>query len=168
MEGSGKRTITPYAPFAAEIREFGCRSTAGSYWPVHLGNESLSSVGESPPANHSHRYHTNSWQKDGICRVRDLLSESEKQRQNIGSLAQRSTRGRSQKARRKSKVIKSMCLMFVSLSRNPVRKAPYEAQIKHYNLPVKRRQLRRKLKEYTKEASCTNVHLLRKRSQTKT
>jgi hypothetical protein len=41
--------------------------------------------------------------------------------------------------------------MLVSLSRNPVRKAPYKAQIKHYNLPVKRRQLRRKLKEYTKE-----------------
>lgn len=68
----------------------------------------------------------------------------------MGSLARRSTRGRSQKAGRNSKVTKSMCLMLVSPSRNPVRKAPYEAQIKYHNLPVGRRQLRRKLKEYTK------------------
>jgi transposase len=40
--------------------------------------------------------------------------------------------------------------MLVSPSRNPVRKTPYETQIKYHNLPVKRRQLRQKLKKYTK------------------
>jgi hypothetical protein len=40
--------------------------------------------------------------------------------------------------------------MLVSPSQNPVRKQPYEAQIEYHNLPVKTRQLQRKLKEHTK------------------
>jgi hypothetical protein len=39
--------------------------------------------------------------------------------------------------------------MLVSPSRNPVRKQPYEAQIAFHNLPIKKRQLQRKLKEHT-------------------
>ena len=39
----------------------------------------------------------------------------------------------------------------MSLSRNPVRKQVYEAQIEYYKLPVQRRQLQRKLKEYTND-----------------
>ena len=40
--------------------------------------------------------------------------------------------------------------MLVSPSRNPVRDQLYEAQIEYHNLPVKRRQLQKKLKEHTK------------------
>ena len=39
--------------------------------------------------------------------------------------------------------------MLVSPSRNPVRNQPYEAQIAYHKIPVKRRQLQRKLKEHT-------------------
>jgi transposase len=72
-----------------------------------------------------------------------------KQREIIGSLAQRSTRGRSTKLGQRSKVTKSMCKMLVDPVKNPVRKAQYEAQIQYHNLPVQQHQLRRKLKEYT-------------------
>jgi hypothetical protein len=40
--------------------------------------------------------------------------------------------------------------MLVSPSRNPVRKQPLDAQIAYHNLPIKTRQLQRKLKEHTK------------------
>ena len=40
--------------------------------------------------------------------------------------------------------------MLISPRRNPVRDQPYEAQIDYYNLPIKPRQLQRKLKEHTK------------------
>jgi hypothetical protein len=40
--------------------------------------------------------------------------------------------------------------MLVSPTRNPVRKQPFSSQIAFYNLPVKTRQLQRKLKEHTK------------------
>jgi hypothetical protein len=43
-----------------------------------------------------------------------------------------------------------MCKTLVSPSQNPVRKQPYEAQIEYHDLPVKTRQLQRKLKEHTK------------------
>ena len=42
-----------------------------------------------------------------------------------------------------------MCKALVSLS-NPVRKQPYDTQIAYHKLPVKRRQLQRKIKEHTK------------------
>ena len=38
--------------------------------------------------------------------------------------------------------------MLVSPSRNPVRNQPYDAQIAYHNIPVKRRQLQRKLREH--------------------
>jgi hypothetical protein len=41
--------------------------------------------------------------------------------------------------------------MLVSPSKNPVRDQLYEAQIKYHKLPVKRRQLQKKLKEHTKK-----------------
>jgi DDE superfamily endonuclease len=72
-----------------------------------------------------------------------------KQRDNIGSLAYRSSRKRSTKLGRQSKVTKSVCKMLVSPSQNPVRDQPYDAQIAFHNIPVQRRQLQRKLKEHT-------------------
>src|SRR4051812_23358715 len=67
----------------------------------------------------------------------------------MGSLAYRTTRKRSTKLGCRSKVTKSVCKMLVSPSRNPVRNQPYDAQIAFHNIPVKRRQLQRKLKEHT-------------------
>ncbi len=72
------------------------------------------------------------------------------QRKELGPLAKRKTRQRSQVLGRKSKVTKSICKMLCSPTRNPVRKQPYEAQIAFHRIPVKRRQLQRKLKEHTK------------------
>jgi transposase len=74
-----------------------------------------------------------------------------KQFENMGSLAKRKTRKRSTKLGRRSKVTKSMCKMLVSPSRNPVRKQPLDTQIAFHDIPVKTRQLQRKLKEHTKE-----------------
>jgi hypothetical protein len=72
-----------------------------------------------------------------------------KERRNLGSIAYRSTRNRSTKLGRPSKVTKSMCKMLVDPAQNPVRDQLYEAQIEYHSLPVKKRQLQRKLKEHT-------------------
>ena len=69
---------------------------------------------------------------------------------NMGSLAKRRTWQRSKALGRPSRVTKSTCKLLVSPSRNPVRKQPLEAQIAFHDIPVKKRQLQRKLKEYTK------------------
>jgi transposase len=68
----------------------------------------------------------------------------------LSSAAKRKTRPKSAILRAKSRVTKSMCKMLCSPSRNPVRKHPYETQIAFYDLPVGKRQLQRKMKEYTK------------------
>jgi len=68
---------------------------------------------------------------------------------SMGSEAKRRLRPRSKILGRTSKVTKSMCKMLCSPSQNPVRKQPYEAQIKYHNLPVGKRQLQRKMKELT-------------------
>ena len=73
-----------------------------------------------------------------------------KQLEELGPIAKRKTRQRSQILGRNSKVTKSMCKTLVSPTKNPVRKQPYEAQIQYHKLPVKKRQLQYKLKEYTK------------------
>jgi len=44
-----------------------------------------------------------------------------------------------------------MCQTLVSPSKNPLRKQPYEAQIEHFKIPVKKRQLQRKMKEHTNQ-----------------
>lgn len=67
-----------------------------------------------------------------------------------GSLARRKTRSSSKVLGRKSRVTKEMCKVLVSPTRNPFRKQSYEAQIEHFNIPVKKRQLQAKLKEHTK------------------
>ena len=72
-----------------------------------------------------------------------------KEREHIGSLAYRSLRKRSTKLGRPSKVTKSMCKMLVDPARNPVRDQLYDAQINYHSIPVQKRQLQRKLKEYT-------------------
>ena len=71
-----------------------------------------------------------------------------KQRERMGSLAYRSLRKRSTQLGRPSKVTKSMCKMLVDPARNPVRDQLYKVQIEYYGLPVQKRQLQRKLKEY--------------------
>lgn len=72
-----------------------------------------------------------------------------RQRQELGSAAYRHSRGRSTKLGRPSKVTKSMCKMLVDPTQNPIRNQPYDAQIAYHRIPVKRRQLQRKLKEHT-------------------
>ncbi|PMD18510.1 hypothetical protein NA56DRAFT_245081 [Hyaloscypha hepaticicola] len=72
-----------------------------------------------------------------------------KQRENMGSLAYRRTRKMSNKLGRRSKVTKKVCKMLVSPSQNPVRNQPFDAQIEFHNIPVKRRQFQKKLKENT-------------------
>ncbi|KAH7370668.1 hypothetical protein BKA65DRAFT_488999 [Rhexocercosporidium sp. MPI-PUGE-AT-0058] len=72
-----------------------------------------------------------------------------RQRENMGHMAMRTTRGVSKKLGRRSKVTRAMCQMLIDPKRNPVRDQLYEAQIEYFNLPVKRRQLSRKLKEHT-------------------
>lgn len=72
-----------------------------------------------------------------------------KQRENMGSLAYRRTRKMSNKLGRRSKVTKKVCKMLVSPSQNPVRNQPFDAQIEFHNIPVKRRQFQKKLKEHT-------------------
>jgi len=73
-----------------------------------------------------------------------------KQRDELGSPAHRRTRQMSKVLGRRSRISKETCQMLVSPSRNPVRDQLYEAQIEYHNLPVKRRQLQKKLKEHTK------------------
>ncbi|PQE16394.1 hypothetical protein CJF31_00009603 [Rutstroemia sp. NJR-2017a BVV2] len=70
---------------------------------------------------------------------------------DIGEEAKRYTRARSKVLGHNSRVTKSICKMLVSPSKNPVRKQPLEAQIEYYKIPVKKRQLQRKLKEHTKK-----------------
>jgi hypothetical protein len=85
------------------------------------------------------------------CQISEACGRKwKKQLEDMGSLAKRKTRQRSQVLGRKSKVTKSMCKTLVSPTRNPVRKQPYEAQISYHKLPVQKRQLKRKLKEHTK------------------
>jgi transposase len=57
----------------------------------------------------------------------------------MGSLARQKTRLSSKVLGRKSRVTKEMCKMLVSPSRNPFRMQPYEAQIEHFKIPVKKR-----------------------------
>ena len=69
---------------------------------------------------------------------------------NMGSEWKRRTRPKSQMLGRNSRVTRSMCKRLVSPSQNPVRKQPFEAQIAYHNIPARKRQLQRKLKEYTR------------------
>jgi len=74
------------------------------------------------------------------CKISEAYSRKwKKQLKEMGPIAKRKTRQRSQVLRRKSKVTKSMCKLLVSPSRNPVRKQPYKAQIAYHKIPVKRR-----------------------------
>jgi transposase len=85
------------------------------------------------------------------CKISEACGRKwKKQREELGPFAKRKTRPRSKVLGRKSRVTKSICKKLVSPTRNPVRKQPYEAQIAFHKIPVKRRQLQRKLKEYTK------------------
>lgn len=67
----------------------------------------------------------------------------------MGSLAYRTTRKTLKKLGRRSKVTKAICQKLIDPARNPVRNQPYEAQIAYHQIPCKKRQLQRKLKEHT-------------------
>ena len=75
-----------------------------------------------------------------------------RQRRNLGHLAIRRTRKLSDKLGMKSKVTKTICKMLVDPKQNPIRDQLYEAQLTFHDLPVQKRQLQRKLKEYTHNA----------------
>lgn len=68
----------------------------------------------------------------------------------------------SNKLGRRSKVTKKVCKILVSPSRNPVRNQPYDAQIAFYNIPVKRRQLQKKLREHTKDGRIYKAAFVKK------
>lgn len=69
--------------------------------------------------------------------------------EELGDEARKRLRPRSKILGRKSRVTKAMCQTLVSPTKNPLRKQPYEAQIEHFKIPVKTRQLQRKMKEHT-------------------
>lgn len=73
-----------------------------------------------------------------------------KELQILGSPARRRLRPRSTNMGHPSQVSDETCKMLVSPSRNPVRDQQYEAQIEYYKLPIKKRQLQRRLKQSTK------------------
>jgi hypothetical protein len=64
----------------------------------------------------------------------------------------RRTRKESVRLGRKSKVTKEMCKTLVDPAQNHIRDQHLEAQIKEFKIPVKVRQLQRKLKEHTNGA----------------
>ena len=72
------------------------------------------------------------------------------ERDNIGSPTGRKARKRSTRLSRRSKLSKDTCKILISPSRNRVRDQHLDTQIAFYNLPIKARQLTRKLKEHTK------------------
>jgi hypothetical protein len=75
-----------------------------------------------------------------------------KERDQLGDIAMRSLRKRSNRLGRPSKVTVDVCKMLVSPSRNPVRDQHYDAQIEYHKLPVKSRALRRQIKKHTNNA----------------
>jgi transposase len=84
------------------------------------------------------------------------------ERETFGSPAYRTKRKKSMKLGRRSKISKETCRMLVSPSRNPVRDQTLEAQIAYHDLPVKRRQLTRKLNEYTNEGQIYKMAYIKK------
>ena len=89
-----------------------------------------------------------------ICRDNKIDDHTgrrwKKQREDLNSMAIRRTRCISKMLGRPSKISKSTCKMLENPARNPVRKQPYEVMIEHFQLPVRKRQLQRKLREHTK------------------
>ena len=77
--------------------------------------------------------------------ARSTASDWLKLRDEIGDAAYRTTRRRSDKLGRKSKVSKELAKFIVS-NENPYRKEPLEVNIEEHNIGVQPRQLRRRLK----------------------
>lgn len=88
-----------------------------------------------------------------ICRDNKIDERTgrrwKKQQETFGLIAMRRTRGISKKLGRPLKLSKSTCEMLVS-KKNPLRRQPYEVMIEELKLPVQKRQLQRKLREYTR------------------
>jgi hypothetical protein len=106
-----------------------------------------------------------------LCRNEDVDEGTGRywlrQRRNLGHLAMRRTRKLSDKLGMKSKVTKTMCKMLVDPTQNPVRDQLYEAQITFHNLPIQKRQLQRKLKEYTCNARRYKMAFVKKQVSVK-
>ncbi|PQE27819.1 phosphoribosylformylglycinamidine cyclo-ligase protein [Rutstroemia sp. NJR-2017a WRK4] len=92
-----------------------------------------------------------------LCRISAVYGISEgcgrkwiKQWKEKGNLARKRSRLESKVLGYKSRVSKEIYKMLVSPSRNPLRKHPYEAQIEYFKIPIQKRQLQRKLREYTR------------------
>jgi len=73
-----------------------------------------------------------------------------KLRENIDSQAVRTTKSTSTKLRRPSKVTKQIYKDLINSKKNYLRFEAYEVIIEEFQLPVQKRQLVRKLKEYTR------------------
>ena len=74
------------------------------------------------------------------------------QRELEGSAAYRRKRKQSIRLGRPSKVSKELCQQLCDPTQNPIRDQHLEAQISHFKVPVKIRQLQRKLREHTNNA----------------
>jgi len=75
-----------------------------------------------------------------------------KERETLGSVAYRSSRKRSLKLGRPSKLTQEQCQQLINPSQNPVRNQQYEAQIEYHHLNVVKRTLQRSLLRYTNKA----------------
>ncbi|KAH7317614.1 hypothetical protein BKA65DRAFT_514824 [Rhexocercosporidium sp. MPI-PUGE-AT-0058] len=87
-----------------------------------------------------------------ICRDKDEKESTARgwitQRRNLSLLANRRTRKLLKRLGKPLKMTPAMCCMLVNLKQNPVRNQLYEAQIEYHYLPIKKRQLQRKLCEH--------------------
>jgi predicted transcriptional regulator len=85
-----------------------------------------------------------------------------KQQENMGSLAYRTIRKILKKLGRHSKVTKAICQKLVDPARNPVQNQLYKAQIAYHQIPCKKRQLQRKLKEHTNSGQIYKYAFIKK------
>ena len=89
------------------------------------------------------------------------------ERKNMGWEASNPSRAKSAKLGRRSKITRDMVQMLIDPKRNPVRNQPYEAQIVYHKLLCKVRQLRRKIKEYTRNAKRYKIAFVKKEISSK-
>src|ERR1700712_1085558 len=102
-----------------------------------------------------------------ICRDEDEAESTARgwmtQRRNLGLLANRRTRKLSKRLGKPSKITPAMCRMLVDPKQNPVRNQLYDVQIEYHKLPVQKRQLQRKLREYTNGGRRYKMAFVKKR-----
>lgn len=91
--------------------------------------------------------------KRSICQAIGTTSPTARrwlqEREQLGSKAYRRTRKLSNRLGRKVSVPNETIKQLVSPSKNPVRHQPYEVQLEHHKIPLKKRQLQKRLKDIT-------------------